>query len=99
MCDVTLAPKSPKLLSAPLPSLTFIRSKYHPPTPDEMFVSGVEAERQQTETRALGNDTAHVLADRRASYNRKLQTLAEDETNFVQVFHIDSNLAQSVLFY
>lgn len=64
-----------------------------------MFVSGVEAERQQTETRALGNDTAHVLADRRASYNRKLQTLAEDETNFVQVFHIDSNLAQSVLFY
>lgn len=85
MCDVTLAPKSPKLLSAPLPSLTFIRSKYHPPMPDEMFVSGVEAQRQQLETRTLGNDVAHALADRRASYNRKLQALAEDETNFVQV--------------
>ena len=83
--DVTLAPKSPKLLSAPLPSLSFIRSKYNPPMPDEMFVSGVEAERQQTESRTLGNDTAHALADRRANYERRLRTLAEDETNFVQV--------------
>jgi hypothetical protein len=54
--------------------------------PDEMFVSGVEAERQRIETRVLGNDTAHALADRRASYKKKLQTLAENETNFVQVF-------------
>lgn len=54
--------------------------------PDEMFVSGVEAERQQIESRTLGNDTAHALADRRANYERRLRTLAEDETNFVQVF-------------
>ena len=54
--------------------------------PDEMFVSGVEAERQQNETRLHGHDTAHALADRRASYKRKLQTLAEDEKDFVQVF-------------
>jgi hypothetical protein len=56
--------------------------------PDEMFVSGVEAERQQNETRVHGNDTAHALADRRASYKRKLQNLDEDEKNFVQVFII-----------
>ncbi|XP_028394097.1 uncharacterized protein LOC114518320 isoform X2 [Dendronephthya gigantea] len=84
VCDVTLAPKSPTLLSAPLPSLTYIRSKYHPPMQDEMFVSGIEAERQQIETKTLGNDTAHALADRRASYTRKLRAHAEDETNFVE---------------
>ena len=53
--------------------------------PDEMFVSGVEAERQQIETKTLGNDIAHALADRRASYTRKLQANTEDETNFVEV--------------
>ena len=53
-----------------------------------MFVSGVEAERQQIETKVLGNDTAHTLADRRANYKRKLETLAEDETNFVQVCYL-----------
>ena len=83
--DVTLAPKSPTLLSAPLPSITFIRSKYYPPTAKEMFVSGVEAQRQQTETKVWGNDTAHALADRRANYERKLKSLAEDEKKFVQV--------------
>ena len=51
-----------------------------------MFVSGVEAERQQNESRLHGNDIAHALADRRASYKRKLQTVGEDEKNFVQVF-------------
>lgn len=50
-----------------------------------MFVSGVEAQRQQTETKVWGNDTAHALADRRANYERKLKRLAEDEKKFVQV--------------
>lgn len=83
MCDINLTPRSPKLLSAPQPSLTLIRSKYRPPK-DELFVSGVEAERQQIEMRTLGKDVAHSLADRRANYNRKLRELAEHETNFVQ---------------
>ena len=84
ICDVNIAPKSPRLLSAPFPSLTFLRSSYNPPT-EELFVSGVEAERQLSEIKTMGSDVAHALADRRANYNRKLRSLAERESRFVEV--------------
>ena len=84
ICDVNLSPRSPTLLRAPLPSLAFVRSKYRPPM-DELFVSGIEAQRQQIDVKTFGIDAAHALADRRAKYNRRLRSQAEDDTSFVKV--------------
>ncbi|XP_031560418.1 uncharacterized protein LOC116296530 isoform X2 [Actinia tenebrosa] len=83
----TRRPRSPELLYPPIPTLTavkerlpvFFNYKY-----SSIFVSGYEAERQRTEKRTFGKDTALLLAERRSSYIKRRRDMEREECLIIE---------------